>query len=128
MPFVTSVFTISLVFSTSLPLILVVGLIFFMIKFSTEFNQRVILNKKMYFSADFKHSNTTVRGSLVKFLFSSCVLYLLINSLIFTASPNSKILCYCSLVALGIAFVVTVYFWKKWRLSIDPKVGKKIDD
>jgi hypothetical protein len=37
-------------------------------------------------------------------------------------------MCYISLGLMLIAFVVTIYFWKRWRLAIDPKIGKKFDD
>ena len=93
-----------------------------------EFNQRIILNKKLYFSSDHRYSNTTVRGSLVKFLFSSCVLYLLVNTLIYSASPESITLCYISVVLMLIGFCITIYYWKKWKLGVDPKIGKKYDN
>ncbi len=124
--FTTSIFSIVLVFSSSLPLILPFGLLFFVIKFGVEFNQRVIL-RQSYYSADIRHCGNTIRSSIVKYCFTAGVLYLLINSLVFTASPDSMVLSYVSFGLFGLWLIVTVFFWRKWRLMQDPKVGVKYD-
>jgi hypothetical protein len=126
-PFVTSVFTICLSFSSSLPLILPCGLIFFIGKFIMDFNQRVLLGKT-YFSADMKHSNNTVRSSIVKYLFCSCVLYLFLNGLIYSASPTSINLLYVNIGLSVAAFVVCCYFWIRWKLATNPKIGNNFDE
>jgi hypothetical protein len=33
-----------------------------------------------------------------------------------------------SFVCFGIAFIGCIFFWRRWRLLIDPKVGKKYDN
>jgi hypothetical protein len=123
---VTSIFSIVLVFSSSLPLILPLGLIFFIVKFYVDFNQRVIL-RQAYYSADMRHSDNTVRSSVVKYLFTAGVLYLLINSLIFTASTEGMKISYASFALFGIWFLVCVLFWLRWRLNSGAKVGVKYD-
>ena len=83
---------------------------------------------KTYFSADMRHSNNTVRSSVVKYLFCSCVLYLFVNSLVFSASPNSMNLCYISIGLSVVAFILCVFFWIRWKLATNPKIGNNFDE
>lgn len=75
-----------------------------------------------------KHSNNTVRSSIVKYLFCSCVLYLVVNALIYSASPDSITLCYITIGLSGIAFIVCIYFWIRWKLATNPKIGNNFDE
>lgn len=83
--------------------------------------------RRQYFAADIKHSKYTIRSSLVKFLFCSIVLYLLINSLIFTANGAKSVEFIVSILAFCLAFIICIYFWIRWKLKKDPKIGKKFD-
>jgi hypothetical protein len=74
-----------------------------------------------------RHSDNTVRSSVVKYLFTAGVLYLLINSLIFTASSEGMNVSYASFALFGIWFLVCVLFWLRWRLNSGAKVGVKYD-
>lgn len=120
--FVTSIFSITLVFSTSLPLIIPLGLLFFFIKFSVDFNQRIIL-KQVFYAADMKHSDNTLRSSIIKFLFTAGVLFLMINSLVYTAYSGTFDIAYASFALFGLWFLVCIFFWIKWKLMKDPKIG-----
>lgn len=86
-----------------------------------------MLLRQAYFAADIRQSNYTIRSSIVKYLFCSSVLYLLINSLVFTATKNNKPQFYISISAFAVSFLVCIFFWKKWKLMKDPRIGKKYD-
>ncbi len=75
-----------------------------------------------------RHSNNTVRSSVVKYLFCSCVLYLFVNALIFSASPNSMTLCYISIGLSCFAFVLCIFFWIRWKLATNPVIGNNFDE
>ena len=60
-------------------------------------------------------------------MFTAGVLYLLINSLVFTASPEGMNVSYASFGLFGVWFLICIFFWFKWRLMRDPKVGVKYD-
>jgi hypothetical protein len=97
-----------------MPIILPVGTVFFVIKFYIDFSHRVKYGDP-YSSGQPRHNNYTVRSSLVKYLLGCCMLYLLINSLIFTASNSSKVPSYISFAAFGISAVACVFYWRKWQ-------------
>eukprot|EP00349_Pseudokeronopsis_sp_Brazil_P010786 CAMPEP_0202978096 /NCGR_PEP_ID=MMETSP1396-20130829/84639_1 /ASSEMBLY_ACC=CAM_ASM_000872 /TAXON_ID= /ORGANISM="Pseudokeronopsis sp., Strain Brazil" /LENGTH=504 /DNA_ID=CAMNT_0049716965 /DNA_START=1133 /DNA_END=2646 /DNA_ORIENTATION=- len=121
-PFVTAVFTITLTYSTTEPLILVVAFIFFVIKYFFDFNQRILLRRD-YFSQDLRHSNNTLRSSIVKYMFCSIVLYMTVSCLVFNSSSETKTVMIIYIGLTVLAFALCVFFWRKWKLVNKPQIG-----
>ena len=74
-----------------------------------------------------RHSRYTVRGSLVKYIFCSCVLFIFIQALVYKASEEGEIASYICWGLLFIIFLLMIVIWRKWKLMYDPKVGIKFD-
>mmetsp|Transcript_9021 Transcript_9021/g.6795 ORF Transcript_9021/g.6795 Transcript_9021/m.6795 type:complete len:505 (+) Transcript_9021:1275-2789(+) len=122
--YVTSLFTCVLVFSTSVPIIIPFGLIFFVIKFSQDFTQLVSLSK-YYFAADLRQSSHIVRSTILIYTFSGVAVYLLVNALIYCSADASFVLFYWELGLFLIWFILCVFFWVRWELTRATKVGVK---
>mmetsp|Transcript_10403 Transcript_10403/g.10425 ORF Transcript_10403/g.10425 Transcript_10403/m.10425 type:complete len:484 (+) Transcript_10403:580-2031(+) len=121
-PCVTAIFTIMLTYSSTEPLIIVPTFIFFILKYYFDFNHRILLGR-VYFSQDMRHSNNTVRSSIVKYMFCSVVLYMTCCSLIFNSSEDTKVLVWLYAGLTVVAFVACVFFWRKWKLVNKPQIG-----
>jgi uncharacterized protein YacL len=107
-------------FSTVMPVIIFLGLVFFIIKFYIDFNHRVMFSN-LYKSNEPRHNNYTMRSSMIKYLLSSCVMYLLLNTLVFNSSEVTNVHFYTNLLMLCVTLVVCVCYWKQWLVRKGPK-------